>query len=131
MQKEKDEIKIIKSIITNQLALNCNQDIKFTKEYKGKLKNFLNKMLDFLVELENKDFDPLLDISPLSLLYSAVSDTTETLSKVPLAEFGEINNILLAYKKMPGVFNNIADNINYNTPLIKPAEKDIFRIYRK
>ena len=49
------------AVILNQLALNFNEDLKYTKFYKHELKKSLNMTIKHLIKAETKEFDKVFD----------------------------------------------------------------------
>lgn len=118
MSKEIDHktaVKLISSIIANQIALNFNEEIKHTTVYKHELKRKLNPAIAELIKAEAKDFDHL-DKSGASNLTSFIHETQFILVKV-IAElgvysFGDVVQMIQAYKKNKEVMLWLADRLN-------------------
>ena len=49
------------AVILNQLALNFNEDLKYTKFYKHELKKSLNMTIKHLIKAEQTEFDLVFD----------------------------------------------------------------------
>ncbi len=49
------------AVILNQLALNFNEDLKYTKFYKHELKKSLNIVIKHLIKAESKEFDKVFE----------------------------------------------------------------------
>ena len=60
------------AVILNQLALNFNEDLKYTKFYKHELKKSLNQTIKHLIKAEQTEFD---------LVFDAEEERTDNISK--------------------------------------------------
>lgn len=106
--------KIVQSIHANQLALHFNEELRFTPYYKHNLKRKLNPVLTELFKIEKTDYNHFLDTveGNSDYLYALQDDVVKELTSLGLISFGEILNILKAYKKDRKSINGIARKIN-------------------
>lgn len=94
--------KVVHAIISSQLALNLNEDLRYSipKLYKQNFKHLTNRYLQMLIKNE-KDFDLLFDKEEQSLtqVYDVMEDFIATVSKIPIWEMENFKDIVDAYIK--------------------------------
>jgi hypothetical protein len=105
---------IVKSIITNQLALFYNEKIKGTKYYKRELKRDVNIVLKTLLKAEAIEFDSFLEnlSGQVDWLQDLQFDMVEELGELEPDNFPEVTELLKAYKKHTKSMLGIARKIN-------------------
>jgi uncharacterized protein YaaW (UPF0174 family) len=109
------QVKIIASIIANQMALNFNEDVKHTTIYKNKLKQSINKVLEELLKAEKAEYCALEEGEAgehIDEIQKAQFLMIQLLSELGLHAFGDILQILLAYNKSKSKIMGVADRIN-------------------
>lgn len=118
MAKEIDDktaVALISSIIANQIALNYNEAIKHTTVYKHELKRKLNVANAELIKAEGRDFDPL-DAGAAKDFTSFVHETQlvmiQVIAELGIYKFGDIVQMIQAYKKNKEVVMWLADKLN-------------------
>ena len=94
--------KITLAIVVNEIAKNANHEIKFTKFYKGILKNRLNQLLPELYKCE-PDYDEFFNKveETTSLVYDVYDAYLKAIASIPIWECQNITAIIEAYKKDP------------------------------
>lgn len=104
--------KIAHAIIVNEIAKNINHELKFTKQYKGLLKNRLNLLL-----LELRKCEPEYD-----LFFNTIEETTvevyneydlfiKAVASVPIWDSRNVRLIIEAYNKDPKALEGIVNKI--------------------
>jgi hypothetical protein len=113
---DKNNKKVLQSILANQIALDFNEAIKYIpSRYKHKLKQTLNLTIKELLIAEKLDFNPMIDSNignQFTDLYAALADVTTLMTRIGIDGFGDIGNILLAYEKSPKSMRGLADKLN-------------------
>jgi len=108
---------IVKCIISSQLALHANEQVKYTKYYKHELKRRLNSSIKELIASEKTGFDTFID-SDIEVQAIAVHDVLFMLiEQIGLLDFPQypdiiemINAYLLDEKSMMGITKKIIKN---------------------
>ena len=105
------------AVILNQLALNFNEDLKYTKFYKHELKKSLNMTIKHLIKAEEKEFDKVFDAEAdrTDNISQNVLTIIETISKGNFTDMVVVGNILLAYEKNPKAISGIVKKILTDT----------------
>lgn len=104
--------KITHAIITNQIALNHNEDLKHTKFYKQALKQKLNLLLPELIKCEpeyDAFFDKLEDST--SEVYNEYDSYIKAVASVPIWDCRNIRLIIEAYNADPKALEGIIKKI--------------------
>lgn len=106
--------KISQSIIANQIAYHLNHEIRFTGYFKHKLKNALNLLDKELLKAEKEEFDKFFDQveTPTNELCEIQTEMVKEIASVGLIHFGNILEIVKAYKKNPKSIEGIVKKIN-------------------
>ena len=118
MSKEIDDkttISLISSIIANQIALYYNEAIQHTTVYKHELKRKLKISNQELIKAEGKDFEPLDDSASskfTNFVYKVQYTMIQVIAELGIYTFGDIVQILQAYKKNKEVVMWLADKLN-------------------
>lgn len=107
--------KIIHAILSSQLALNNNEDLKnsFPAVYSKTLKVRTNNYLDELLKRE-KDFDLLFDKEETSLtqVYDVLEKFTKVIASIPIWEMENLSEVIKAYFKDRSSIEGIVKKIN-------------------
>lgn len=108
--------KVTQSIIANQLALNCNEALKYTGYYKKELKAHLNKTIPLLIKAESEEFDKIFDSQPgaASDVYNVMDALVKEIAATSIPEYSSIIFLIQAYRKDPksikGIVNRVLKN---------------------
>ena len=91
------------SVILNQLALNFNEELKYTKFYKQNLKRTLNLTIKELVKAEEKEFDLVYDAEEKQTSYISenVMHIIMEITRNGFADMVVLGNMMIAHKKDP------------------------------
>ena len=106
------------AVILNQLALNFNEDLKYTKFYKHELKKSLNQTIKHLIKAEQTEFDLVFDAEEerTDNISQNVLAIIETISKGGFTDMVVVGNILLAHQKdskaIEGIVKKVLTNKN-------------------
>jgi len=95
--------KIVQSIITNQMALDLNNEVKHTKYYKHKLKNALTLANKELLKVE-KDFEHFIDSDvekPTDDVYNVQYQLIRLLTSFNVLVYGSFIHMIEAYRLDP------------------------------
>lgn len=115
--------KVVHAIIASQLALNLNEDLRYSipKIYKQNFKHLTNRYLQSLIKNE-KDFDLLFDKEETSLIqvYDVMEEHLKTIAKIPIWEMENFKIIAEAYLKDPKSLQELSSKI-----LNQPIKKDV------
>lgn len=118
---EKELVEIIfntalaKSILANQYALHCNEVLKHSPYYKGRLKEVLRPCINILINAERKEFEKIdsVDTKKIDEVFKSMELLFENMGKRVLTDFQEMDMILNEYAKRPEEVMNIL-NLNTN-----------------
>lgn len=108
--------KYIRMVFCNQLALNANEDLKFSspKFFSKKLKQthnlFLSELLKKEVLFDELDSDERV-VNQMEHMYRIVEMFVDSLIKIPLHEMGEFSLVADAYLKDKKSINGIVNKI--------------------
>lgn len=109
------EHKIIHAIMTSQLALNKNEDLRYSAPsvFKKTLKQKTSTYLEELIKSE-KDFDLLFEKEESSLkqVYDVLEKFVDIMSKVPIWEMENVSEVIKAYFKDRSSIEGIVKKIN-------------------
>lgn len=109
------EDKIVHAIISSQLALNLNEDLKNSapRVFSQTLKNRSNNYLQELINRE-KDFDLLFDKEENSLkqVYDVLEKFTKVIATIPIWEMENITEVIKAYFKDRNTIETVINQIN-------------------
>lgn len=106
---------LAKSILANQYALHCNEVLKHSPYYKGRLKEVLRPCINILINAERKEFEKIdsVDTKKIDEVFKSMELLFENMSKRVLTDFQEMDMILNEYAKRPEEVMNIL-NLNTN-----------------
>lgn len=108
--------KVIKSVITSQLALEYNEEVKHTPYYRHGFKQALNGALKVLKKAEAAHYDEFLktlsDTDTIDDIFNQQYEMINQLAKVDPPQFNDISNIIHAYLVNPKSVMGIANKIN-------------------
>ena len=104
------------AVILNQLALNFNEDLKYTKFYKHELKKSLNMTIKHLIKAEQTEFDLVFDAEEerTDFISQNVLAIIEQISKGGFTDMVVVGNILLAHQKDPKAIEGIVKKVLTN-----------------
>jgi hypothetical protein len=106
-QKEYTEIifntALAKSILANQYALHCNEILKHSPYYKGRLKEVLRPCINILINAERKEFEKVDDVDTKKVdeVFKSMENLFETMSKRVLTDYHQMDLIIKEYAKRP------------------------------
>jgi hypothetical protein len=108
--------KIVRSVITNQLALDYHEELKHTSYYRQSFKSALNLAQKELLKSEKEYFETFLGLmeSPDSVdyLYDQQFEMIKALSEIDVPDYSDIAKIIVAFKTNPKSMIGIANKIN-------------------
>lgn len=92
-----------KSILANQYALHCNEVLKHSPYYKGRLKEVLRPCINILINAERKEFEKVdaVGTEKVDLIFKSMESLFENMSKRVLTDYYEMDLILKEYAKRP------------------------------
>lgn len=92
-----------KSILANQYALHCNEVLKHSPYYKGRLKEVLRPCINILINAERKEFEKVDEVGTekVDLIFKSMESLFENMSKRVLTDYDEMDLILKEYAKRP------------------------------
>ena len=98
-----------KSILANQYALHCNEVLKHSPYYKGRLKEVLRPCINILINAERKEFEKVDEVGTEKVdeIFKSMENLFETMSKRVLTDYYEMDLILKEYAKRPEEVMNI------------------------
>lgn len=101
------------AVIFNQLALNYNETLKYTKFYKHELKKVLNLSIKELIKIEKKEFDKVYETDPdyTDKVSTNVIMIMEEISKGGFTDMVMLGNMICAYQKDRKSINGIIDKV--------------------
>ena len=101
------------SVILNQLALNFNEELKYTKFYKQNLKRTLNLAIKELVKAEEKEFDLVYDAEEKRTSYISenVMHIIMEITRNGFADMVLLGNMMIAYEKNPKAIEGILKKV--------------------
>ena len=104
------------SVILNQLALNFNEELKYTKFYKQNLKRTLNLTIKELVKAEEKEFDLVYDAEEKQTSYISenVMHIIMEITRNGFADMVVLGNMMIAHQKDPKAIEGIVKKILTN-----------------
>ena len=94
---------LAKSILANQYALHCNEVLKHSPYYKGRLKEVLRPCINILINAERKEFEKVDEVGTekVDLVFKSMESLFENMSKRVLTDYHEMDLILKEYAKRP------------------------------
>jgi len=109
-----DVTKVSQSILANQLALNCNEQLKFTGYYKRELKQKINLLQPVLIKAELEEYDKVFthEESASVQLYDITAAMIAEIADLGLEHFENITHMARAYRKDPKSIEGIVNKIN-------------------
>ena len=101
------------SIVTNQLALHYNEQIKFTSHYKQNLKKCLKQTNNELVRAESKEFDLIFNHNDelTHQISSNLQTFIEVVVKDGFTDMMLLANMQLAWIKNPKAIEGIINKV--------------------
>lgn len=109
------QVTVAQAIISAQLALNMNEDLKnrYPAIFKKTLKNRTNNYLSELIKHE-KDFDLLFNNAEggLKEVYEAMEEFIKTISVIPVWEMENFSQVVKAYLKDRDSIEGIVRKVN-------------------
>ena len=92
-----------KSILANQYALHCNEVLKHSPYYKGRLKEVLRPCINILINAERKEFEKVdaVGTEKVDLIFKSMESLFENMSKRVLTDYYQMDLILKEYAKRP------------------------------
>lgn len=100
---------LAKSILANQYALHCNEVLKHSPYYKGRLKEVLRPCINILINAERKEFEKVddVDTEKVDLIFKSMESLFENMSKRVLTDYYQMDLILKEYAKRPEEVMNL------------------------
>ena len=100
---------LAKSILANQYALHCNEILKHSPYYKGRLKEVLRPCINILINAERKEFEKVddFDTKKVDEIFKNMENLFKTMAKRVLTDYYEMDLILKEYAKRPEEVMNI------------------------
>jgi hypothetical protein len=94
---------LAKSILANQYALHCNEILKHSPYYKGRLKEVLRPCINILINAERKEFEKVDDVDTQKVdeIFKSMENLFETMSKRVLTDYHQMDLIIKEYAKRP------------------------------
>ena len=94
---------LAKSILANQYALHCNEVLKHSPYYKGRLKEVLRPCINILINAERKEFEKVDEVGTekVDLIFKSMESLFENMSKRVLTDYYQMDLILKEYAKRP------------------------------
>ena len=104
------------AVILNQLALNFNEELKYTKFYKHNLKKTLNLAIKELVKAEEKEFDLVFDAEEerTSYISDNVMHIVMEITRNGFADMVVLGNMMIAHQKDPKAIEGIVKKVLTN-----------------
>lgn len=101
--------KLAESIISNQLSMNFNHEIRFTPWYKKEIKHFGNKLQEKLIEAEKHEYDKFFDAEENAsiVLYESMDKLVKTIARIGLQNYGVLNDLLIKFENDQEMFKEI------------------------
>lgn len=95
------QLEYLKSVLISQLLLECNENLRYTKQYNGALKHLLNKVNS---QLETTVFDEYrkiydADAEMTTNILNSIEDIVTKLTTSDLDELVMINAVIEKYKE--------------------------------
>ena len=121
MSKKKELENLTATVILNQLALNYNESIKYTKFYKHNLKRFLNPAIRELMKAEKEEFDKVYDFDPdyTDQLSTNVMLIIEEICKGGFTDMVMLGNMICAFQKDRKKVSNMINEILNEIEIVK------------
>lgn len=95
------QLEYLKSVLLSQLLLECNENLRYTKQYNGALKHLLNKVI---LHLESTVYDEYrkiygADAEMTTNILNSIEDIVIKLTTSDLDELVMINAVIEKYKE--------------------------------
>lgn len=95
------QLEYLKSVLLSQLLLECNENLRYTKQYNGALKHLLNKVI---LHLESTVYDEYrkiyeADAEMTTNILNSIEDVIIKLTTSNLDELVMINAVIEKYKE--------------------------------
>jgi prephenate dehydrogenase len=101
MKENPIQLEFLKSVLLSQLLLECNENLRYTKQYNGALKHLLNKVI---LHLETTVYDEYrkiyeADAEMTTNILNSIEDVIIKLTTSDLDELVMINAVIEKYKE--------------------------------
>jgi hypothetical protein len=112
-EKLDDNTKVVTSIIANQFALECNENVKHTTHYKRRLKQVLNPAITELIKAE-PEFDDVYNQleGQARQVTDVVRRLAQKLASLGIHHFDNVSDMVDAYEKDQKSIYGIVNKIN-------------------
>jgi hypothetical protein len=100
MKENPIQLEYLKSVLLSQLLLECNENLRFTKQYNGALKHLLNKVNSHLETTVFEQYNKIYDTDPETTtnILRSIEDIVLKLTTSDLDELVMINSVIEKYK---------------------------------
>ena len=87
---------LAKSILANQYALHCNEVLKHSKYYKGRLKEVLRPCINILINAERKEFEKVDEVGTEKVdeIKEKATEKADEIKEKATEKIGEIKDEL-------------------------------------
>ena len=105
------QLEFLKSVLLSQLLLECNENLRFTKQYNGALKHLLNKVNSHLETTDFEEYRKIYntDAEMTTNILNAVDDLIIKLTTSTLDELVMINAVIEKYNQNKEWFKQYAE----------------------
>lgn len=105
------QLEFLKSVLLSQLLLECNENLRFTKQYNGALKHLLNKVNSHLETTVFEEYRKIYntDAEMTTNILNAVDDLIIKLTTSTLDELVMINAVIEKYNDNKEWFKQYAE----------------------
>jgi len=95
------QLEFLKSVLLSQLLLECNENLRFTKQYNGALKHLLNKVNSHLESTVYDEYRKIYkaDAEMTTNILNSIEDVIIKLTTSDLDELVMINAVIEKYKE--------------------------------
>ena len=113
MKKNKQLENLTGAVILNQLALNYNESLIYTKFYKHRLKASLNLAIKELMRAEKNEFDKVWEVDPdyTDQVSNNVIMIMQEISKGGFTDMIMLGNIICAFQKDRKKLSQVIDEV--------------------
>lgn len=105
------QLEFLKSVLLSQLLLECNENLRFTKQYNGALKHLLNKVNSHLETTVYDEYRKIYntDAEMTTNILRSIEDLITKLTTSTLDELVMINAVIEKYNDNNEWFKNYAE----------------------
>ena len=105
------QLEFLKSVLLSQLLLECNENLRFTKQYNGALKHLLNKVNSHLETTVYDEYRKIYntDAEMTTNILRSIEDLITKLTTSTLDELVMINAVIEKYNDNKEWFKNYAE----------------------